>query len=937
MQESELSEGIDRKQLAELRKRFLRLNRQRLGRMRMAMHEHQRDFADIVCLALHQNHPILPGYINKEVPSGISDYSPGQPAIRAAKRYAKSFVLKKRAHMRREILSLFIMGSSGTIAHSGESDYDIWVCHRKTLSAEERTLLRRKLDLISQWSRSLGLDAHFFLMDEDYFRENHSAPLDTEASGSSQHYLLLDEFYRTAIILAGRAPLWWMVPDDQNENYQDYAKTLLDRRYLRATDWIDFGHVPELPVNEFFGAALWQVYKGIDAPYKSVLKIILMEVYASMYPDILPLSSDYKRQVYEEDVEPSQVDPYLMVYRKVEAYLLKRKEFERLDLIRRCFYIKVNIKISQTVTHDSISWRRELMTQLCRQWSWEQDKLLQLDNRKHWKVNRTKKERRDLVSELTNSYKFLSAFGREYSNLTRITEHDINLLGRKLYAAFERRSGKIDSINPNIAPNLSEELLTFHRHRSSAGFDSWLLYKERVVSEEAKFHTPVKRSPHLVELVIWAYINGLLVNSTQVFLNSGDEQLAEKELKQFCRDVIQHFPASSVKPTSHAFDQPAHIAYYMVIVNLGVDPMAELTKRGLQLISDQTDALDYGTKHTNLAIQFDVVTLNTWGEVLVHHYSGERALANALLAWHQSFSDDTRHALKLMVKSYSVTRAESISRRIYDLWLGLKKSWHEQQHQKRLRYVFKQANSFAILNIERRQGRVLYLDNEAELLAELEQEYTGYNPVCFDPEILTESPLPLLYDNHSSGQIQLYYYREKQTARIWVIDEDGVCFYQQQVFYDQHTLLNHYLRFFQSMVIRRNAQAEKRLDLSVRLYELKRNKKSGKWLIHKEQPIEQERLSHYFQIQAIAFETGDEPAYTFFCGDHEVSPLEYGNEVPQAVARIILEHRDNSERYPAYITDLDISALGNYSQGTCSHLRVKQALEDMLYQALYSD
>ena len=55
-----------------------------------------------------------------------------------------------------------------------------------------------------------------------------------------------------------------------------------------------------------------------------------------------------------------------------------------------------------------------------------------------------------------------------------------------------------------------------------------------------------------------------------------------------------------------------------------------------------------------------------------------------------------------------------------------------------------------------------------------------------------------------------------------------------------------------------------------------------------------------------------------------------------AVAKIILQHRDNHERYPAYITDLDISALAKYSQGTCGHLRVKQRLEELLYQAIHS-
>ena len=376
--------GLDRKQLADIKKTFLRLNKQRLLRMRMSLPATQKDFSDIVTLAIHENHPILPGYINKDVPCGISDYTPDNSSIKSAKRLAKSFSLQKRAQQRRQILSIFIMGSAGTVAHSGKSDLDIWVCHRKGLDESSLELLQNKLSLIRDWAQSLNLDAHFFLMDEDYFRCQSSAPMDKEAAGSSQHYLLLDEFYRTAILLAGRNPLWWMVPVEENKNYHEFTEPLLRKRYLRANDWIDFGHIPEIPSNEFFGAALWQVYKGIDSPYKSVLKILLMEVYASMHPDITPLCHDYKQLIYNDDPDPNQIDPYLMVYRKVEAYLLKRKEHERLELIRRCFYIKVNINVSKPPKTAAIGWRRELITELTNQWGWDDEQILLLDSRKSW-------------------------------------------------------------------------------------------------------------------------------------------------------------------------------------------------------------------------------------------------------------------------------------------------------------------------------------------------------------------------------------------------------------------------------------------------------------------------------------------------------------------------------------------------------------------------
>ena len=78
----------------------------------------------------------------------------------------------------------------------------------------------------------------------------------------------------------------------------------------------------------------------------------------------------------------------------------------------------------------------------------------------------------------------------------------------------------------------------------------------------------------------------------------------------------------------------------------------------------------------------------------------------------------------------------------------------------------------------------------------------------------------------------------------------------------------------------------------------------------------------------------DEPMYTFFCDNEEISPLEYGNKVLAEVARLILRHRSNKERYPSYITDLDISALANLSQGTANHLVHKMQLEEALYQEI---
>ncbi|MFO6483685.1 hypothetical protein ACLBR5_02245 [Escherichia coli] len=48
----------------------------------------------------------------------------------------------------------------------------------------------------------------FPLIDENRFRHNESGSLGGEDCGLTQHILLLDEFYRTAVRLAGKRILW---------------------------------------------------------------------------------------------------------------------------------------------------------------------------------------------------------------------------------------------------------------------------------------------------------------------------------------------------------------------------------------------------------------------------------------------------------------------------------------------------------------------------------------------------------------------------------------------------------------------------------------------------------------------------------------------------------------------------------------------------------
>ena len=93
-------------------------------------------------------------------------------------------------------------------------------------------------------------------------------------------------------------PLWWLIPSHIEHQYDTWTDWLISNRFINKEEFIDFGSIARIPKGEFVGAGMWQLYKAIDAPYKSVLKLQLTELYAAELPTKFNLSLEFKQQVY---------------------------------------------------------------------------------------------------------------------------------------------------------------------------------------------------------------------------------------------------------------------------------------------------------------------------------------------------------------------------------------------------------------------------------------------------------------------------------------------------------------------------------------------------------------------------------------------------------------------------------------------------------------
>ncbi len=339
--------------------RLDKLNQQRIERALVLMDLQSQRVFHLIPTLLHFNHPVIPGYYDAHVPHGVFglEFNDVQQQFVVDTELTISSSLETPTSP--SILGLYTMGSTSSIGQSTSSDLDIWVCISPLMSSSDRDALTNKCLLITEWAKTQGVEANFFLMDENRFKSNYSEEMTGDNCGSSQHLLLLDEFYRSAVRLAGQRLLWQIVPPEMEECYDEYVFDMCRKGHINCDEWINFGKLNRIPAEEYFGSNLWQLYKSIDSPYKSVLKAILLEAYSWEYPNTQLLSLDTKRRFFAHEPDLYGMDAYYLMLEKVTRYLERIGDTTRLDLVRRCFYLKTHEKLSREPGVGSVAWRRE--------------------------------------------------------------------------------------------------------------------------------------------------------------------------------------------------------------------------------------------------------------------------------------------------------------------------------------------------------------------------------------------------------------------------------------------------------------------------------------------------------------------------------------------------------------------------------------------------
>jgi len=912
---------IDLKQLKVIEGRFAQLSQTRLERMLASFSLAQSDSIQLLPLLFHVNHPMLPGYVDKSTPCGIPNYSPDKLIKTIAKTVSRSFKYQSRAYLKYEILGLYLMGSAGTLGQSLKSDLDLWICIDDGMDLTARDKLYRKTANISEWLSTRGVELNCYLVGESDFKNRANRDLTNESCGETQHYLLLDEFYRTAIWLCGRKPLWWLIPP--TENYAKLASRLLTEKYLFSADWIDFGEVVEIPAAEYFSASLWQLYKSIESPYKSLLKLLLLEVYARHVEETGLLSNQFKYLVYKADEEQHIIDPYLLMLEYAEDFIGDQPA--RLEFLRRAFYLKSGTKV-QLGNRRAVGWRYKTLLELVKKWGWKQERLDYLNQRGQWQIDRVLKEREELVRELNHSYHFLANFARVKGVADQVSQNELLSLGRKLYSVFEKRPGKIEVINTGIVKDLIESTITLHQVSES----EWHLFLGSVSHREVAIRKSILSAESYFMLVAWCVCNRIADQSTNVQIFAEDSFLTQNPIRDILRQLlsIQSNKESSVN--DQAFQHPAMINKVGIFLNTLADPLEAEKQAGIYSIADQLDHFCWGDSKTNLLQQFETFTSNSWGENVCKQYSGAGS-------WIKFFIDN-REILseieeKLIIFSAKIQQPERLKTRLIELlqkWSQLSNNAMKKHRQ--FRFIMALGKQYLLIDFDPEKITHQILDSHESLFYAMAESKSKDFEWVLDQQLPLPDYFKRIIGRKKDEQTNCFLVRTKENlVETFIKDHDGHIFYQLGINSDQEHLVNYFQQFFDSINLSSSFLAHEADFFQFWYADVTDSKKPLRF--NRVKPRSSIIASTFWNIRATAcFDSEGGVKFNLSIDNEEYCYRDYGDLVYRKLAQLIKSKRVSGENYPIYLTDLDLSAV-NQSPDLAMYFRFKRQVESKLSMA----
>jgi len=488
--------------------------------------------------------------------------------------------------------------------------------------------------LIGAWAwEEYRLETHFFINDYREVRNNIFGESDSESTGSALAKLLKEEIYRTMILVAGKIPFWWIVPVETNDElYENLlqqvneGQTLLDKN-----DFIDIGNVAEISDGEFFGGSIWALIKSFKSPFKTLMKMGLLEEYMFNKNPFNLLCHQIKKKVFSGD-DSYPIDPYLMLFEQVEKFFKNAKSANEVDDLRIAFYMKTGIQIDSTKPcNNSDNSQHSALLKLIGNWGWEALKLTDLNEYATWQIKQKAALATRINKILMTSYKNISEKNKTLdSGQSFITKRDTHLLGRKLFSFFGKSPDKVENPFSLIEGKTAEKALTFlYDPMGSKGKAAWYLIRGITLAKIADVNSEsiIKNANTLQFLLAFTAFNQFFKNSTDLLIRPDNLSISHSNLKSILDQMTSFFGQLNIAAiTNEDLLSTARISKLYLIIDFGISVPRDVFSGIIHDCKTDAELNLFVNKRISKIQSATAIYLSSWGELFCKTYSGFKCM-----------------------------------------------------------------------------------------------------------------------------------------------------------------------------------------------------------------------------------------------------------------------------------------------------------------------
>ncbi|HCY88396.1 MAG TPA: adenylate cyclase, partial [Desulfobacteraceae bacterium] len=307
------------------------------------------------------------------------------------------------------VLGFYHIGSLGTFTQSAQSDFDYWVIIDKEKFDEKRYYnLKKKLDLIATHAlEEYDQEVTFFTMDQAEIRRDCYAGFNKQETLTAPKLFLKEEFYRTFLMIAGKIPVWTILPPNiKKGTYSALVKSIWQIPSLTTLDqeFIDLGKLEYPEKKDILRGILWHICKSREDPVKALIKatMILSQGFGSHEHASL-LCDEMKARFGDAGIDDYRTDPYKILFDRVIAYHETHAP-ESLSLIKNAIFFRL-CQYPMVRPPESGSPKKQLLDRYIRAWNLTPSQIKKLITYPSWSEDEKMLLERTFVKRLSEMYR----------------------------------------------------------------------------------------------------------------------------------------------------------------------------------------------------------------------------------------------------------------------------------------------------------------------------------------------------------------------------------------------------------------------------------------------------------------------------------------------------------------------------------------------------